>query len=76
MFNLIEPNLKSYHMSQVRECKINYDPYDVAHMTYLISIRYIYWVYHIRVSYHIPYKLLILLVKKEKLFPNIITLMC
>ena len=56
MFNLIEPNMKSYHMSQVRECKINYGPHDIAYLTYLISIRYIYWVYHIRVSYPIPYK--------------------
>ena len=75
MFNLIKPDMESNHMSQVGECKIFYDPHDVAHMTYLISIRYIYWVYHIRVSYPIPYKPLILLVNKEKLFPTISTLM-
>ena len=75
MFNLIEPNMKSYHMSQVGECKINYDPHNVIHITYLITIRYIYWVYYVRISYPIRHKSLIQLVKKEKLFSNTTTLM-
>ena len=75
MFNLIEPNIKYYHMSQVEECKINYGLNDVTHMTYLISIIYIYWVYHVKIFYPILYQPLILLVKKEKLFPTTTILM-